>query len=188
MSKKIRFITPALTLVWPKLNEPDVYTPKKGDPKIRYVTDGKLEDADLKAVQKYLKDLAKKHLPDVEKPKLPFKIDKKTEDVLITASSGVKFRPPVFDAKNERLPADVVIGGGTKAKLDLTVNFYEISKENSGVNLYINGVQVLDLQEGGFKSNFEEAEGFTYKGAAGFGDGANEAADSEDDSESTYKF
>lgn len=191
MSKKIRFITPALTLVWPKLNEPDVYKPKRGPEKVRYVTDGKLETADLKKVKAYLAGLAKKHLADVSEPKMPFKTDKKTGDLLITASSGVKYRPPVFDAKNNKIPADVVIGGGSTAKLDLTVNFFEISDENSGINLYINAVQVLDLQEGGFgKSNFEEAEGFSYKGAAGFGDGADNASDEgdTDDGESTYKF
>jgi hypothetical protein len=190
LAKKIRFITPPLTLVWPKLNEPDVYKPKKGPEKVRYVTDGKLEPKDLKAVQKYLADLAKKHIPDVAKPKMPFKVDKKTEDVLITASSGVKYRPPVFDAVNERIPPSVVIGGGTKARLDLTVNFFEISEENSGVNLYINGVQVLDLQEGGFRSNFETAEGgFTYKGAADSVDSdTDHNSDDGDDEESTFKF
>lgn len=188
MAKKIRFITPVLTLVWPKLNEPDVYKPKKGPEKVRYVTDGKLEPADLKAVKKYLTDLAKKNMPDVSDPKLPFKEDKKTKDLLISASSGVKYRPPVFDAKNQKIPADVVIGGGTKARLDLTVNFFEISDENSGINLYINGVQVIDLQEGGFKSNFEEAEGFTYKGAEGFGDDVSDDSSDDDDGESTFKF
>lgn len=192
MAKKIRFITPALTLVWPKLNTPDVYKPKKGPEKIRYTTDGKMEPADLKQVKKFLADLAKKHLPEVENPKLPLKEDKKTKDILITATSGVKYRPPVFAADGEtRIPPSVEIGGGTKAKLDLTVNFFEISDENSGINLYINAVQVLDLQEGGFKSNFEASEGFTYKGTSDDTDAASDHNDDdgdEDEGESTYKF
>jgi hypothetical protein len=163
-NKKITFITPPVTLVWPKLNEPDVFKPKKGEPKVRYVTDAKLREPDLKKLQKYLADLAKKYLPDVEKPKLPFKVDKKTKDVLLTASSGVKYRPPMFDARNQKLPVGVIIGGGTEAKLDLSVNFYEMSAENSGINLYIRAGQILKLVEGGFKSSFEEAEGFTYSG------------------------
>lgn len=192
-NKKIRFITPAVTLVWPKLNTPDVYKPKKGPEKVRYVTDAKFQPEDLKKLKKWLQDLAKKHLPDVDDPKLPLKTDKKTQELLLTATSGVKYRPPVFAADGEtRIPASVEIGGGTKAKLDLTVNFFEISSENSGINLYINAVQVLDLQEGGFKSNFGAEDGFTYKGAADDGDEDNttSSADEDDDgdTESPFKF
>lgn len=184
--KKISFITPVVTLVWPKLNEPDVYKPKKGEPKIRYVTDAKLEPADLKKLQKYLGDLAAKYLPDVEEPKLPFKKDKKSGDILITASSGVKFKPPVFDAKNQKIPASVLIGGGTKAKLDLNVNFYEMSSTNSGINLYIRAVQVLELQEGGFKSSFEEADGFSYSGVAGDEDETRDHNEGDDEDAFTF--
>lgn len=174
--------------MWPKLNEPDVFKPKKGEPKVRYVTDFKLEPADLKKLQKYLADLAKKYLPDVDKPKLPFKKDKKSGDILLTASSGVKFRPPMFDAKNQKLPPNVIIGGGTKAKLDLNVNFYEMSAENSGINLYIRAGQILELVEGGFKSNFEEADGFSYSGVAG-DDGDDAATDHNDgDDEDAFTF
>jgi hypothetical protein len=194
LSKKIRFITPAVTLVWPKLNTPDEYKPKKGPAKVRYTTDAKLQPEDLKTLKKWLLGLAKKHLPDVEEPKLPLKTDKKTGELMLTATSGVKYRPPVFAADGEtRIPASVEIGGGTKAKLDLTVNFFEISGENSGINLYINAVQVLDLQEGGFKSNFGAEEGFTYKGASDDGedeDSNNSSSEDEDDesTESPFKF
>lgn len=191
-NKKIRFITPAVTLVWPKLNTPDVYKPKKGPEKVRYVTDAKFQPEDLKKLKKWLQDLAKKHLPDVDDPKLPLKTDKKTQELLLTATSGVKYRPPVFAADGEtRIPASVEIGGGTKAKLDLTVNFFEISSENSGINLYIRAVQVLDLKEGGFKSNFEAADGFTY---AGVPDGDDASDDSvtkdhnDDDGEDAFTF
>lgn len=189
--KKISFITPPVTLVWPKLNTPDVFTPKKGQPKTRYITDMKLEDADQKKMQKYLAGLASKYLPDVEKPKLPFKKDKKTGDILLTATSGEKFRPPVYDAKNQQIPPSVIIGGGTLAKVDLSVNFYEMSAENSGINLYIRAVQVLDLKQGGFKSNFEAADGFTY---AGVPDGDDASEDSvtkdhnDDDGEDAFTF
>jgi hypothetical protein len=192
LSKKIRFITPVVTLVWPKLNTPDVYKPKKGPEKVRYTTDAKMAPDDLKKLKKYFQDLAKKHLPEVDTPKLPLKEDKKTGDLLLTATSGVKYRPPVFAADGEtRIPASVEIGGGTKAKLDLTVNFFEISDENSGINLYINAVQVLDLQEGGFKSNFGAEEGFSYKGAEDGDDSSTSSSDDEDDDgevESPFKF
>lgn len=188
MAKKERFITPVGTLVWPKLNTPDTYTPKKGAPKTRYVTNFKLEDEDYKKVHAMLLKKAKELLPGVKSPKLPFKEDKKTGEMHLTASSGVKYRPPVFDAKNKKIPADVVIGGGTKARIDLTINEFEISAENSGINLYINGVQVIELVEGGHgKSNFDEADGFTYDGPAeseGFGGGAADDSADDDDASS----
>lgn len=184
--KKERFITPVGTLVWPKLNTPDVYTPKKGPEKVRYVTNFKLSDEDYKKVLTMLKKKAKELMPDVEKPKLPFKKDKKTDEITLVASSGVKYRPPVFDAKNKKIPAGVIIGGGSKARLDLTISHYEISAENSGINLYINGVQVIELVEGGQgKSNFDETEGFSYDGPEdteeqGFGGGAADPSGDED--------
>jgi hypothetical protein len=173
-TKKEKFTTCPLIAVWPKLDEPDVYTPKKGPQKIRYVTDAKAENADdmLKIVE-FIKGKARELLPDVKKPKLPFKKEtEKNKDgervetgaILLTASSGVKYRPPLFDAKNTKLPDGVALGGGSKIRLNLSINAYEISAENSGINLYINAVQVLDLVEKGTgKSPFEEDEGFTFE-------------------------
>jgi hypothetical protein len=174
-TKKEKFTTPLMIAVWPKLDEPDVYKPKKGPEKVRYVTDAKfLNDDDMKKVVEMIKGKAKELLPDVKKPKLPFKKEtEKGEDgerretgaILLTASSGVKYRPPLFDAKNNKLPESIALGGGSKIKLNLSINSYEISAENSGINLYINAVQVLDLVEKGTgKSPFEEAEeGFTFE-------------------------
>jgi hypothetical protein len=190
LANKIVFKVPGV-LVWPKLNTPDVFKPKKGDPKIRYTTDLKLAPDVLKNVQKTLADLAKKYLPDVAEPKLPFKKDKKTGDILLSATSGEKYRPPLFDAKNNSVPPTVIVGGGTKAVVEVTVNFYEMSATNSGINLYIRAVQIIELQEGGFKSSFEEAEGFTYKGAEGDKEDSSDdhnSDDADEDGESTYKF
>lgn len=184
MSKKDRFITPVGVAVWPKLNEVDVYQPtdKKGRPsgaeKRRYITGISFEAEDLAKVQKFLKAKAKELLPDVEDPKLPIKKDKKDGTLRLEATSGEKYRPALFDAKNNKLPPTVVVGGGSKIRLDCTVNAYE--GFGGGINLYINAVQVLELVEGGqSKSNFDEAEGFSYEGgddSAGFGDASNNAA------------
>jgi hypothetical protein len=186
MAKKVTFITPVGTLVFPKLNTPDVYKPKRGPEKVRYTTLLKLAPEDYKKVHAKLLAHAKKMLPDVEDPKLPFKQDKKTKEMLLTASSGVKYRPPVFDAKNKQISADKIIGGGSKARLDLSVAIFEIADDNSGVNLYINGVQIIELVEGGFKSNFEETEGYTDDGQSepegdGFGGGQADGADKDED-------
>lgn len=184
MSKKERFITPLGTLVYPKLNEVDVYQPvdKKGRPngavKRRYITRFKFDSPeDLAKVQAFLTAKAKELLPDNETAKIPLKKDKKTGELYLEATSGEKYRPAVFDAKNNKLPVSVIIGGGTKARMDLSINVYE--GFGGGINLYINSTQVIALVEGGLsKSNFDAVDGFTYEGdgedqAEGFGAGAN---------------
>jgi hypothetical protein len=170
-AKKDRFITCELIAVWPKLDVVDVYKPKKGPEKRRYVTDAKAAPGAEKSFEKMramIEAYAAKHLPDVDEPKLPFKAEKdkdkkETGTLLITASSGEKYKPPMFDAKNKKLPEGLALGGGSRIKLDLSLNVYEMSATNSGVNLYINAVQVLDFVEKGVgKSQFEEADGFTF--------------------------
>jgi hypothetical protein len=83
--------------------------------------------------------------------------------MVLVAASGEEFRPALFDAKVQTMPLTVVVGGGSKVKLDVSVNYYE--GFGGGINLYLNGVQVLDLKEGGRgKSAFTEDEGFEYEG------------------------
>lgn len=190
MAKKERFITPFGTLIWPKLNTPDTYTPKRGAPKTRYVVNIGFEPEVTKKLQAFLKKKAKELLPDVKDPKLPIKADKEGR-MYLTGTSGVKYRPAVFDAKNNKIPASVEIGGGTVARVDFTIAVFEISADNSGINLYINSVQVKELVESGFgKSNFDEVEdGFAYSGPPeekeGFGSGAGEEVSEETDDDFT---
>jgi hypothetical protein len=168
MPKKERFITPVGLARYPKLDEVDVFQPldKKGKPsgaeKRRYVTGIIFSDTDLAEVQAKLKAKAKELLPDCENPKLPIKKDKKTGQLFLEATSGEKYRPAVFDAKNNKIPGGLAIGGGTKMKLDVSINAYE--GFGGGINLYMNAVQVLDLVEKGVgKSNFGEEEGYAHE-------------------------
>jgi hypothetical protein len=165
MTKKVTIILPKGIAVWPKLNEVDVYQPtdKKGRPsgaeKRRYITRIKFDDVNFRKVDDYLKQQLKDF--DLEDGKLPWKKDKKTGELHLEATSGEKYRPPVFDAKGNKVPAKVVIGGGSTLKLDVTVNPY--TGFGGGINLYINSVQLLDLKQRD-ANRFEEEEGFTYNG------------------------
>lgn len=163
--KKERFITPVGTLVWPKLSELDVYQPMKngkpfGAPKIQYTTRIKFSDADHAKIEAFLAAKMEELCADCDSPRLScFKTDKKTGEVTLQAASGEKYKPVAVDAKNKRLNADIIIGGGSKAKLDLTINAYD--GFGGGINLYINAVQILDLVVGGARgAQFEEADGF----------------------------
>src|SRR5262245_9961497 len=154
MAKKERFVTPVGILVYPKLNEVDVYQPvdKKGRPngavKRRFITRIKFENQeDLAKVQAFLKAKAKELLPDVETPKLPIKKDKKTGELSLEATSGEKFQPLLWDSNNNKIPPVTApqIGGGTKARLDVSINAYD--GFGGGINLYLNAVQVIELVE-----------------------------------------
>ena len=174
MAKKVTIILPAGIAVWPKLDQVDVYQPidKKGRPsgaaKRRFITRVKYNDEDRRKVDDFLKQCLKNF--NLEDGKLPWKKDKKTGELTLEATSGEKYRPPVFDAKNRKVPAKVIIGGGSTIKLDVTVNPY--TGFGGGINLYINSVQLLDLKQRD-DNRFEETEGFTCGG-----DDEDEADDS----------
>lgn len=65
---------------------------------------------------------------------------------------GELMRVPMFDAANAKMPVTTYPGGGTIARLDLTLN---AMPNDGGINFYINALQVLKLEESSFgKSNF----------------------------------
>ena len=178
MATKVTIILPAGIAVWPKLGEVDVYQPtdKKGRPrgaaKRRFIARVKYNDEDRREVDDFLKQCLKNF--NLEDGKLPWKKDRKTGELTLEATSGEKYLPPVFDAKNRKVPAKVIIGGGSTIKLDVTVNPY--TGFGGGINLYINCVQLLDLKQHD-GNRFEETEGFT----------CDDDDDDEDDHSSTSR-
>jgi hypothetical protein len=172
MTKKVTIILPPGEAIWPKLNEVDVYQPvdKKGRPsgaeKRRFITRIKFSDENFRKVDDFLKEQLKAFDLD-EDSKLPWKKDKKTGELHLEATSGEKYRPPVFDAKNNKVPSKVIIGGGSRIRLDVTVNPY--TGFGGGINLYINAVKLLELKQRE-QNRFEEEEGFAYTGDDDEGD------------------
>lgn len=151
---------PKGTLVWPKLNEIDVFKPKSGKEKRRFITNIKFSDEDHRKVDAYLKKVMKEG--GQPNGQLPWKTDKKTGEITLQAASGEKYPPALLDAKGNEVPrSKVQVGGGTLAKVGITPNVYD--GFGGGVNLYLNFVQILDLK---VKQRFSvEAEaGFTYSG------------------------
>ena len=154
------FTLPTGTLVWPKLNEIDVFKPKNGKEKRRFITNIKFSDEDHRKVDAYLKKImAAGGQPNGQ---LPWKKDKKTGELTLQATSGEKYPPALLDAKGNELPrAKFQVGGGTIAKVNVTTNVYD--GFGGGLNLYLNFVQITDFKA---KQRFQvEAEdGFTYTG------------------------
>ncbi|UGA46834.1 hypothetical protein HU230_0012625 [Bradyrhizobium quebecense] len=177
-AEKISFTTAIVTFIYPKLNEPDVYTPKRGKPgKPKFKTDwSEKDEAAETALQTYLKKVAKKLCPDADfgedaegksKFGFPWKKNKDGETVFtastgMTNKAGVLIRPPVFDAKKQAIPVSQSIGGGTKGRLKVTVGVYP---DEDGITLYIDQIQITELVESTYgQCAFDEADGFSYKG------------------------
>lgn len=167
--------------VYPHLDVPDAFTDpetgKTGVPK--YSVKIKPSDADLKAFKAEMEKQAAELLPDCDRPGLPFHKNKTTKEITVKMASGAERKPPLFDAKNNKLPDGVVVGGGSLLNVRVALNAYE--GFGGGINLYIDAVQVLELREDTFgKSPFEVTEGYAYEGnQSGSGDEADEGSKDE---------
>ena len=73
-----------------------------------------------------------------------------------TSKTSAKYKPGLFDAKRNPLPDGTLIGNGSKVRVAYTENVYEAF--GGGVNLYLEGVQVLKLVE--FQRRSAAALGF----------------------------
>lgn len=186
MAKKfITFISAPLILIYPKFETPDVYvdpvTKVAGKP--CYKTDGsEATPGTMAKMQAYVLSEMIKLFPnmnpetrkitlpngDIKTLFWPFKVNKDGDTVLsaktarVSKRTGELMRVPMFDAANQKMPEGIYPGGGTVAKIDLTIN--EMPNK-AGVNFYINALQILKLEESSFgKSSFEPTEGYAYGG------------------------
>jgi ribosomal protein L28 len=178
----ITHITDPMILVYPKFETPDVYVKDGVAGKPAYKTDAKaVDEAGMIKAQAFVLAELVKLFPDMD-PKTrrrtlangdtktvfwPFKTHKDTGEVTLTAKTartnkkGELMRVPMFGANNKQLPDSIYPGGGTVARLDLTLN---AMPNDGGINFYINAVQVLKLEESSFgKSNFEPTDGYVYE-------------------------
>ena len=157
----IQFITPFGTLRYPKVSQPDTKGAYAGG---KFKTDIVFGDDDFAIVEKAVTEAAAKLLPAVKNPRLPLFTER-------GEGKGIRLRcehrPVVFDAKNKRLPEDVLIGGGTIARVAATIFAYSIGS-NTGIGIRLGKIQVKELVEyqGGDASPFDETEGFTLGGQA----------------------
>lgn len=182
MTKKITFTLPVGEAVFPKLNEIDVYQPtdKKGKPsgaeKRRFITKMKYDDENHRKIDEYLKKQLVKL--DLEDGKLPWKpISKQDKTLTLEMTSGEDYPPPFVDAQGNEVPrSKVKIGGGSRLKVNVTVNGY--TGFGGGINLYINWVQIIELKKSQRTIQVEKEEGFTWTGDD---DDAEETSDAKQD-------
>lgn len=205
MSKKyVSVILPIGEAVWPHLNEVDVYkvTDKKGKPVIdkatgeqqikrHFITGLRYNAADLKIAQDKIKAAALQVGADDDTPLTCFKKRKIKDsegevtghEIILEAKAGEKHRPALFDAKKNSFPLSKRIGGGSKLKIKVTVNYFD--GFGGGVNLYLDQAQVIELVEGGSSKDcaFDEEEGYV---ASADTDQTTETSDEPSESTDAY--
>lgn len=162
----VHYMTPVGVFAFPKLHEIDVYKAPNGQVKKRYKTNMEFTPEVLAQVKADIAALIKKHDMDVGKNvNEPFQKSKKDGRETLVATSGEERKPPIFDSRNQKLPEGTKVTGGSKGRLDVTVNPY--TGFGGGVNLYINGVQLIEKAEYAYQPRFEETEGYTREEAEG---------------------
>jgi hypothetical protein len=163
--------------VYPKISKPDTYGPKAdGKYKTNIQFKDKAREDGFKAA---IKKKAKELMPKTKSPKYPWKTDEETGETTFRLAS--KYQPLVFDAKNKALPAEVLIGGGTRMNVIGAFNAYD-----GRISMYLNAVQVLELVEykpksrEDYDSPFEATDGFEYEGEPQGEDGDDSADNATD--------
>jgi hypothetical protein len=204
-SELVKFVSPFGTARFPKLNEPDTdgqYADNK------FKTDIVFADADVEKVRAQLVAAAEQLLSDVpvEDRQLPLKEffrkkgdDKKGESEGWGIRTKSTRRPALFDAKKQKLPNGVIVGGGSEIRVAGVLARYESTDKQTviengkkrtetvtvyGITLYLNEVQVrkLVVNTAGTGADFDEVEGgfeYTNEGESesAFGGSGDDATD-----------
>jgi len=153
MAKKPIHISCVGVARYPYLNKPSYQFDAEGTYKVELEVDP--SDPATQAFLKFLDAEAAKHDEGATKVQRPFK--KKDDNYIVNFKTS--YAPRLFDAYNNKLPAEVNIGSGSRIKVAYQVNFYK--GFGGGVNLYLQAAQVLELVE--FKGRDAEDYGFAQE-------------------------
>lgn len=168
---------------WPHLSKPSTNFNKDGTYEVDLILDP--ADPEVQNFVASLEELRDAKCPGGQFPvKEQFGKDKKTPTGMLQVKFRSSFRPALFDSRRNPLSPDIQIGSGSVIRVAYTENVYGPVKGSpqGGLNLYLVGVQVLELVEYVGKDaeslGFEEEEGYEVEPgqtAAAF-EGENEKA------------
>jgi hypothetical protein len=175
-----RFTTPIATLVWPHVHAPDTKFVKDGD-NARYKTEFTLTAEEAAPMIKQAKALiseARKSKITKAPPKAPHK---ENDDGTVTFSCHSYNAPALFDAAGTPIKPGTKVGGGTRAAVAGLMKVYE-GFGATGVTLYLNALQIVDLKEFGGGS----AESFGFNVTDGFRAGDEDAEEESFDDDDPF--
>lgn len=160
MADRLEKITsPKGVAMYPWLTRPDTKWDVEGVYKISVSV-----PSDNKEVQEFCDKVREKFVDEFGNKKIakaifPFKEDDEGNTIIQFKS---KKQPRLFNSKGQPIKntEDLKIGGGSIVKVNASINPYD-KGINTGVSLYLNAVQIIELVEFGNKSLFDdEGEGF----------------------------
>jgi hypothetical protein len=170
MAKPI-FVTPKGTAAYAWLTKPDTKFNPEGVYKTSLVVPAKEAEKFIEAIKNaYVEELGAKKLA---KANLSHEVN---EDDTVTFKFKSKSKPKLFDSKGKPITKEISVGNGSVIKVAGGFGPYD-KGANTGVALYLNSVQIIDLVEWTGSSAFgEEQGGFV----AGDDDSTAEVAESSD--------
>jgi hypothetical protein len=160
MSNLNKFVTPKGVAQYPWLTKPDTKFSEEGVFKVSLA----IPEGEAKGFAKACQDafVAEYGQQKLAKAHMPFKKD---ENGNIVFSFKSKLKPRLYDAAGKPIKEDVSVGGGSTIKVSGAFGPYN-KGANTGVALYLNAVQIIDLvefssspfgaEEGGFVAAAQE--------------------------------
>jgi hypothetical protein len=163
-----RLNTPIGEALWAHVHQPKKPFDDKGAPKfqIDVVFDPKQPDwaAFTADIRKQLQDMptqTDKRTGEQMKKQSPIKRELDTNDqptgrLVASFKTSAQFKPGVFDKFGKPLLESMLIGNGSKVRVNYSPNVYD--GFGAGINFYLNAVQVVELVE--YQKQSASAYGF----------------------------
>lgn len=148
MANKHHIVTPIGIAVMPFLFEED---PEYNNYKVSI-------RVDMKTAEKFKADLLsalKGEQFTTKSPHIPIVEDTREEGMFLIRTAS-KHKPRVFDSKNNPIPVNTKVGGGSEVRALCEVHKWDVQKKE-GIKLRLKEVQVVKLSEGG-ASHFDQIE------------------------------
>jgi hypothetical protein len=158
MAKLKNIITPKGILSWPYIAKPDT----RYNPDGVYKTSLIVSAADAATLIETCKEVftAEYGTSKLAKANMPYEVNDESGEVTFKFKS--KRQPKIYDAKGNAINKIPQIASGTLAKVATAMNPYQTGI-NTGVSLYLNDVQILELVEYGGGAKFSAEEGYEYE-------------------------
>lgn len=166
MAKLKTTITPKGTLSWPYIGKPDTRYNPEGVYKTSLIVPAKEAESLMEMCkQSFISEYGDKKLA---KANMPFTVEEdsdgnETGNVIFKFKS--KRAPKLYDAKGKEIKKVLQVASGTVAKVATAINPYQTGI-NTGVSLYLNDVQIIELVEFGAGAKFSAEDGYEDDGSA----------------------
>ena len=149
---------------WIHPDRPDTEFNADGEYKLQLIMDPKAAQKIMAVVDRVVADA----FPGEDPSTLSIPIDTEEETGNVILKMKTKFPPKYTDAAGSPIVGKDIpnVWGGSTLQAYGNVKAYEVNKNQRGISLQLNTVQVIALVEGGKPEGFEAVEGYTASTSA----------------------